>query len=262
MNTKALPDELRRYKRQIIMPQIGERGQRRLLASTIAIIGLGALGSVIATSFVRLGIGKVKVVDRDHVELDNLHRQILYDEKDLAAGLPKATAAAEKLRKMNSQVKIEPIVAHAGPDNIENIITDVDLVLDGTDNFETRFLINDACVKHALPWIYGGVIATTGMCMVIIPFKSACFRCLMPQKPPAQSIPTTATHGVLINTVSIIASLQVMEGLKILLQREEDLIQKLVQIDVWRGSWTLLEIGRVENDCPCCGHKKFEFLAR
>ena len=147
---------MERYSRQILVPEIGATGQERLLASSVAVVGCGALGTVIAGTLVRAGVGKVRIIDRDYIELNNLQRQILFDEEDIAKGLPKAIAASEKLRRVNSQVEVEPIVADVTPDNVEDMINDVDLVMDGTDNFEVRFLLNDACVKHDVPWVYGG----------------------------------------------------------------------------------------------------------
>jgi len=201
--------ELERYSRQILLSEIGREGQKKLLSSTVAIIGCGALGTVIANSLVRAGVGRVKIVDRDYIEPNNLQRQVLFDEEDIAKGLPKAIAAAEKLRKVNSQVELEPIVADVNPDNIERIIGDVDLVMDGTDNFETRFLINDACVKHDIPWVYGAVIATYGMTMTILPHRTPCFRCFLAEMPVPGSTPTCDMVGVLGPAVNVIASLEV-----------------------------------------------------
>ncbi|MBN1810792.1 MAG: ThiF family adenylyltransferase, partial [Anaerolineae bacterium] len=187
--------ELDRYSRQILLPEIGITGQERLLASSVTVVGCGALGSVIASTLVRAGVGRVKIVDRDYIELNNLQRQMLFDEEDIARGLPKAVAAAEKLRKVNSHVDIEPVVADVNPDNVERLIGDVDLVMDGTDNFEIRFLLNDACVKHDVPWVYGGVIATYGMMRVIIPHRGPCFRCMLTEIPTPGSTPTCDTVG-------------------------------------------------------------------
>jgi len=252
--------ELERYSRQILLSEIGRKGQEKLLSSAVAIIGCGALGTVIANSLVRAGVGRVRIVDRDYIEPNNLQRQVLFDEEDIAKGLPKAIAAAEKLRKVNSQVELEPIVADVNPDNIERIIGDVDLVMDGTDNFETRFLINDACVKHDIPWVYGAVIATYGMTMTILPHRTPCFRCFLAEMPVPGSTPTCDMVGVLSPAVNVIASLEVTEGLKILMGKEEELYGRLLYVDVWTGNLEQLELGKGDDPCPTCDLGQFEFL--
>ncbi|MBA3063007.1 MAG: NAD(P)H-binding protein, partial [Atribacteria sp.] len=170
-----------RYSRQVILPNIGEEGQKTLLKSKIAIIGCGALGTVVANNLVRAGVGKISIIDRDFVELNNLQRQILFDEDDI--GIPKAVAAAEKLKRVNSDVEIEAMVKDLNHMNAEKIMSDVDLVLDGTDNMQTRFLINDVCVKSKIPWIYTAAVGTYGMMMTIVPGRTPCFRCFLPDVP-------------------------------------------------------------------------------
>ena len=249
-----------RYSRQTLLPEIGIAGQGRLLASSVAVVGCGALGTVIASTLVRAGVGRVRIVDRDYIEMNNLQRQILFDEEDIAMGLPKAVAAAEKLRKVNSQVEVEPVVADVNPDNVERLIEDVDLVLDGTDNFEVRFLLNDACVKHNLPWVYTGVVSTYGMTMAIIPHRTACFRCLVTDMPVPGSTPTCDTVGVLSPAVNIIASLGIVEGLKILIGKEEELHGRLLYVDAWNGSLERMKVARGDGACPACDLGQFEFL--
>jgi len=244
----------------MLLPQVGEAGQEKLLAASAAVIGCGALGTVVASSLVRAGVGRVKIVDRDYIELNNLQRQILFDEEDIARGLPKTIAAAEKLRKVNSQVRIQPIVADVNPDNVEEIIGDVDLVLDGTDNFETRFLINDACVKHGIPWVYGAVLATYGMTMTIIPHRTPCFRCFLAEMPVPGSTPTCDTVGVLGPAVNIVASLEVIEGLKLLMVREEELHGRLIYVDAWASTLERMELEKRDKPCPACDLGQFEFL--
>lgn len=251
---------LNRYSRQILLPEIGAAGQERLLSSAVAVVGCGALGSVIASTLVRAGVGRVRIIDRDYIELNNLQRQMLFDEEDIARGLPKAIAAAEKLRKVNSQVTVEPVVADVNPDNVERLIGDVALVLDGTDNFETRFLLNDACVKHNVPWVYGAVLATYGMTSVIMPQRTPCFRCFLADVPPPGSTPTCDTAGVLGTAVNVVASLEVTEGLKILLGKTEALCGGLLYVDVWAGTWERLEVGKRGEPCPACDERRFEFL--
>ncbi|MBL7065695.1 MAG: ThiF family adenylyltransferase [Anaerolineae bacterium] len=252
--------ELDRYSRQILLPEIGTAGQERLLASSVAVVGCGALGTVISSTLVRAGVGRVRIIDRDYIELNNLQRQILFDEEDIARGLPKAIAAAEKLKKVNSQVKVEPVVADVNPDNVERLIGDVDLILDGTDNFETRLLINDACVKHTIPWIYGAVISTYGMTMSIIPHQTPCFRCFLPEMPLPGSTPTCDTVGVLGAAVGVIASLEVAQALKFLTHPEEPLQSKLIYLDVWTGTWEEMQMRKNKTACPTCDLGQYEFL--
>jgi len=253
-------NDLGRYSRQTLLSEIGTDGQKRLLASSVAIIGCGALGTVIADGLVRAGVGKVRIVDRDTIELNNLQRQVLFDEEDIAKGLPKAVAAVEKLKKVNSQVKLEPVVADVNPDNVERLTSDVDLVLDGTDNFEVRYLVNDACVKHDVPWVYAAVIATYGMTMAIIPHRTPCFRCFLPQMPLPGSTPTCDTVGVLGSAVNVIASLALTEGFKIVIGKSEELHGKLIYADVWEGTAKQLDVTQGNAVCPTCGQGKFEFL--
>lgn len=251
---------LERYARQATLGEIGEEGQRRLLASTAAIVGCGALGTHVADGLVRAGVGHIRVIDRDFVELSNLQRQVLFDEQDVASGLPKAAAAAEKLRRINSQVQVEPVVTDVNPDNVEALLRDVDLVLDGTDNFETRLLINDACVKHEIPWIYGGVIATYGMTMTIIPHQTPCFRCLLNELPAPGSTPTCDTAGVLGSAAAVIAALEVTEGLKLLTGQRAALRKELLYLDVWHGDTQRLTLGKGEAPCPACDQGRYEYL--
>jgi adenylyltransferase/sulfurtransferase len=252
--------DLDRYSRQTLLPEVGVAGQERLLASSVAVVGCGALGTVIASTLVRAGVGRVRIIDRHYIELNNLQRQIVFDEEDIARGLPKAIAAAEKLRKVNSQIEVEPIVADVNPDNAERLISDVDLILDGTDNFEVRFLINDVCVKHGVPWVYGGVIATYGMVRAIVPHRTPCFRCSLAEMPVPGSTPTCDTVGVLSSAVNVIASLEVVAGLKILLGKEDELQSELLYADVWAGTLERLEVEKGDDTCPTCDLGRFEFL--
>ena len=252
--------DLERYARQLILSEIGVEGQRRLLASTAVVIGCGALGTHIANGIVRAGVGRVRVVDRDFIELNNLQRQLLFDEEDIAQGLPKAVAAANKLRRINSQVQVEAVVTDVTPDNVEQLVGDADLVLDGTDNFETRLLLNDACVKLDIPWIYGGVVATYGMMMTIIPHQTPCFRCFLNELPAPGSTPTCDMVGVLGTAAAIVAGLEVTEGLKLLTGQEQALHRRLIYFDAWAGSLERLEMGKGETPCPACDLGQYEFL--
>lgn len=249
-----------RYARQMILPEVGREAQERLAGARTAVIGCGALGTVVCNHLVRAGVGYVRIIDRDYIELNNLQRQILFDEDDIAQGLPKAVAAAAKLRRVNSQVTVEPLVTDINPRNVEEMIRDVDLVLDGTDNFETRFLVNDACIKHRIPWIYAGVISTYGMTMAIIPHRTPCLRCLMAEMPPAGSTPTCDTVGVLSTAVDIVASLEVTEGLKWLMGREEEMHKQLIFINAWTVELQRLSVNKRAGACPVCEKGRFDFL--
>jgi adenylyltransferase/sulfurtransferase len=202
----------------------------------------------------------VRIVDRDFVELNNLQRQVLFDEDDIAQGLPKAIAAAQKLRRINSQVQVEPIVADVNPDNVERLVGDAHIVLDGTDNFETRLLLNDACVKLDIPWIYGGVIATYGMTMAIIPHETPCFRCFLGELPAPGTTPTCDTVGVLGPAAIVIAALEVTEAIKLLTGQVEALHRRLLYLDVWNGELERLTVGKGDAPCPTCDLGQFEFL--
>jgi adenylyltransferase/sulfurtransferase len=184
-----------RYVRQIIFSPFGEQGQERLLAARAVLVGCGANGTVIANTLARAGVGKLTIVDRDFVELNNLQRQVLFDEEDIARGTPKAIAAAEKLKRVNSSIAVEGIVADVNAENIEDLIRDSNIVLDGTDNFETRFLINDACVKNSIAWVYGGAVASYGMSMTIVLRETACLRCVFHSEPEPGTLPTCDTAG-------------------------------------------------------------------
>lgn len=259
MESKNDRFSLFRYNRQMLFEELGEKGQRKLLDSSVVITGCGGLGTCIANTLVRAGIGRIKIIDRDTVDLDNLHRQILYDEEDVKQGQPKTIIAAEKLRKANSRVNIEPVVANINADNIENLIKGANLVLDATDNFETRMLLNDACIKLGISWIYAGVLAASGTTFTIIPDETPCLRCFISDLPPDGDIPGCETFGVLPTAVNIIASIEVTEALKLLTGKKEALLRKLINVDVWSGTWDLFEIEKQDN-CPCCGLKHFDFL--
>jgi molybdopterin-synthase adenylyltransferase len=249
-----------RYSKQILMPEIGEKGQERLSKSSVLIAGCGALGSVIANSMVRAGAGFVRIIDRDFIELDNLPRQVLFDEEDIKKGLPKAVAAAEKLRLVNSEIKIEPVVADLTSENIEQLMKGMDIAIDGTDNFETRFLINDASVKLGIPWVYGGVVSTSGMSYAIIPGKTPCFKCFIGQMPAPGSTPTCDTVGVLGMAVNIIASIESVEAIKILIGDFDSLIKKLIVVDPWYGTWKLIDLKKRDIRCSVCDDRQFDFL--
>jgi molybdopterin-synthase adenylyltransferase len=249
-----------RYSRQIIFEGVGEEGQRRLLASRAALVGCGALGTVMANVLVRAGVGYLRIVDRDYVERSNLQRQLLFDDRDADEGAPKAVAAAERLSRANPDVTLEPIVADLGPDNAERLVRDVHLVLDGTDNFDCRYLINDVCVKVGLPWVYAAAIASYGVMMPIVPGDTVCLRCVFPQPPPAGAVDTCDTAGVLGTAPGVIGNLAATEAIKLLLGASGQLARGLLWMDVWHNTVERTPLGGPVPDCPTCQHRRFEFL--
>jgi len=254
---------LDRYHRQYLLPQIGKEGQEQLTRSRAVVLGCGALGTHLASHLARAGVGFIRIVDRDFVELNNLQRQILFDEEDVRQNLPKAEAAKQKLERVNSAITIEAHVADVNYTNVETLINKVDLVVDGMDNFETRFLINDACVKQNIPWIYGGCIGTQGISMTILPGKTPCLRCVFESAPPPELSPTCDTAGVLGPAVAIIAALQATEALKYLSGNLEALDPNLFSFDTWtRHAQTLRVEGmRDKVDCPTCKHGQYDYLS-
>ncbi len=253
---------LERYSRQVLFDGIGEQGQRKLLASRAVVIGCGALGAIHIETLARAGVGALRVIDRDVVELSNLHRQILYTEDDARRELPKAVAAAARVREINSDVDVEGIVQDIDPLTVERAIRDADVVLDATDNFETRYLVNDAAAKLGIPWIYGAVVGGGGLTMTIRPGATACLRCLFETMPPPGSSPTCDTAGVAMPAVAVIASIQAAEAIKLLAGREELLHGGLMQFDVWanRFSRVALDGLREKANCPVCTRGEYEYL--
>src|SRR5215469_10581515 len=249
---------LDRYSRQTLFAPIGKEGQERLGSSSAAIIGCGALGTALANNLCRAGIGRLVIADRDYIELNNLQRQILFDEDDITRRLPKAVAAAEKLRRINSGVSIEALVEDINTDGIESLVRDVDLVLDATDNFETRYLLNDVCIKYNRPWIYSAVIASYGVTMNILPGDTPCLRCIFPDMPQPGTSPTCDTAGVLNGIVGAITGVASTEALKILLKSDK-VSREMFWMDVWENTSERIELPR-QPDCPACGQHRYEFL--
>ena len=247
-----------RYSRQTLFKPIGKEGQERLRASSVALIGCGALGSTLANNLCRAGVGRLVIADRDYVEINNLQRQILFDEDDITRRLPKAIAAAEKLRRINSEVTIEALVEDINADGIEALVQDVDLVLDATDNFATRYLLNDVCVKHGRPWIYSGVIASYGVTLNILPGETPCLRCIYPDMPLPGTTATCDTAGILNGIVGAITGVASTEALKILLKSDK-VSRDMFWIDVWENTSERIELPR-DPDCPACGQHQYEFL--
>jgi molybdopterin-synthase adenylyltransferase len=241
---------------------LGVSGQQELLASRALVVGCGALGSVIANTLARAGVGHLRIVDRDFLELNNLQRQVLYDEDDVASGLPKAIAAGNRLAKINSEIEIEPIVADVDHTNIERLLDGVDCLLDGTDNFETRFLLNDATVKLKIPWIYGGCLGAEGQTLTILPGQTPCLRCLMPEPPPPGSTPTCDSAGILATIIGVVGSLEANEALKILSGHPEAISRTWTIFDLWDSTVRQIKLDTARAaDCPCCGQREFPWLA-
>ena len=253
---------LDRYVRQMRYSPIGEAGQRRLAAARALVCGCGALGSMLANWLVRAGVGRVRIVDRDYVELSNLQRQTLFDERDAASGAPKAVAAAEKLALINSQVTVEPVVADVNSDNIAALCEGVDTIVDGLDNFETRFLLNDAAVSLGIPWVYGGCLGAEGQTMTILPGETACLRCLMPECPAPGSTPTCDTAGVVGPAIGLVASIQALEAIKILSGDRAAVSRNLLVVDLWQNQFRTIDVSqlRAQVDCPTCKQHEFSWL--
>lgn len=252
---------MERYAKQILFNDIGREGQEKLKNSKVVIIGCGALGTVISNNLARSGVGYIKIVDRDYIELSNLQRQLLFDEEDIGKALPKSIAAKRKLEKINSDIEIESEVVDLNSKNIEKICRDMDLILDATDNFDTRYLINDISLKLNIPWIYGGVMGSMGMVSPIIPGKTPCFRCFMPQPPAPGSVETCDTVGVLNGITSIIGSFQSTEALKILTSNTEKLIKGILYVNIWDNDFEFINPSKKSN-CKACSYNEYEFLKR
>jgi adenylyltransferase/sulfurtransferase len=253
---------LERYARQTVFPGIGPEGQARLQKSRVVLVGCGALGTVIANVLARAGVGFLRIVDRDYVELSNLQRQVLFDEEDALEGAPKAVAAVAKLQRINSDVAYEAMVSDVGPDNAERLVRDVDLVLDGADNLEVRYVLNDVSVKLGTPWIYAAAVASYGVVMPILPGETPCLRCLFPDPPAAGSVDTCDTAGVLGPMPGIIANLAAAEAIKLLVGAREQLSRGLLWIDCWYNTVQRTPVEEPVPDCPTCQQRRFEFLER
>ncbi|WML38750.1 ThiF family adenylyltransferase [Neobacillus sp. OS1-2] len=251
---------LERYSRQVLFQGIGVEGQEKLLKSRVAVVGAGALGTVIANHLVRSGVGFIRLIDRDLVELSNLQRQTLFDEEDARLHLPKAVAAQNRLKKINSTVTVEAVIADLNLENAEELLAGVDVIVDGTDNFQTRFLINDVAVKRGTPWVHGAAVSSRGMFAVIKPGVTPCYRCLFPYVPTGTG-ETCDTVGVLSPLTDIIGSFQAMETIKLIVGAETTL--NLEQIDIWDVSSMQMDISQGRNpECPACVKRQFDYLDR
>ena len=249
-----------RYSRQLLFSGIGAEGQGRLAIARVAIVGCGATGSALASLLARAGVGTIRIIDRDYVELSNLHRQSLFDESDANESLPKAIAAARKIAAFNFQIVIEPHVADLTPSNIAGLLEDTHLILDGTDNFETRYLINDFAVQKSLPWIYTAAVGSYGVTMNIIPGKTACLACIFPE-PPRGMLETCETVGVLNTAVNWAASVAATEAIKLLVRAEERLRRTLLSFDLWSNQHAEVAAAHPRVGCRACVERNFLHLA-
>ncbi len=247
-----------RYSRQTLFHPIGKDGQEQLKHAKVAIIGCGALGTALANNLCRAGVGHLVIADRDYIELNNLQRQILFDEDDIAHHLPKAAAAVQRLQRVNSETDLQARVEDINFESIEALVKEADLLLDATDNFETRYLLNDACIKHQRPWIYSGVVASYGVTMNILPGQTPCLRCVFPEMPGPGTTPTCDTAGVLNGIVAIMTGFATTEALKILLKSEK-VSTEMLWIDAWENTSERLALPR-DPLCPTCGQHTYEFL--
>lgn len=283
-----LSEEFGRYHRQMLLPGVGRAGQERLARSHAVVVGCGALGTVAAEQLARAGVGRLTLIDRDVVEWTNLQRQVLFREADAAAGTPKAIAAAARLAEVNSAIELRPRVADVNPRTVEELCAGADVVVDGTDNFQTRYLLNDACVKHGWPLVYGGVVGTVGMTMTVVGevagrgdgasgewgvearsgpersdrgIRTCCLRCVFPEMPEPGAAATCDTAGVLGPMVGVVASIQAAEAMKVLLGRFDLLRPVLSQFDIWNNVRRTIDLTTIDRSgCVCCGRRRFEFL--
>lgn len=248
-----------RYSRQTRFAGLGEQGQALLAKARVAIVGCGALGSVQAELLARAGVGMIRIIDRDYIERSNLQRQLLFDEQDADSGVPKAMAAADRLAAINSDIAVEPVVADLVAPNAEDLLGEVQLILDGTDNFETRYLINDFAISRGIPWIYGAAVGSYGLTMPVIPGRTCCLKCRMPV-PPSGIQPTCETAGVLGPVTAVIGALQVADALKILSGHCDELAARITVIDVWSGDVQQIPQPAANPECKACGHHQFPHL--
>ena len=253
-----MPDD--RYIRQTRVAGFGSEGQTRLAEACVAIVGLGALGSRVAEDLGRSGVGKLRLIDRDWIELSNLHRQHLYDERDAANEEPKALASAARLAAINSEIELEPELRDLGPENCDELLADVDLVVDGTDNFQTRYVLNDYCVREGKPWIYGACVASQAMAAAFLPGR-ACLRCIFPEAPPASSTQTCETAGILPSAAAQATAWQSMLALRTLARPDDPPKPALLSADVLSGESRSMQLPETpSSSCTSCNDRRFEAL--
>lgn len=252
--------ESERYSRQVLFAGIGQEGQRKLLAAHVAIVGCGATGAAVAGMLARAGIGTLTLIDRDYVEWSNLQRQVLFEEQDAADGLPKAEAARRRILSFNSRTQVNSHVADLIPANIHTILADAQIVLDATDNFETRYLLNDYAIEQSKPWIYAGAVGSYAVTMNVLPGKTACLACIFPE-PPGGTVETCDTSGILSAAVSLAASLQAAEAMKWIVGAHDAMRSTLLGFDVWSNQQSEVNTSRAREGCTVCGQRKFAHLA-
>ncbi len=250
-----------RYSRQVLYRQIGRAGQERLRTARIAIVGIGALGTVEATILARAGVGTLRLIDRDFVELSNLQRQVLFDEQDARTAMPKAAAAKRHLSAANSTITIDDRSTEVNAATIESLLTDVDVVVDGADNFEVRYLVNDFCVRAKKPWVYAAAVGTTGLLMPILPGTTPCLRCVFEEPPPAGTAATCDTSGVLGSTTATVGALAALEAIKFATGRIDSIRRGLLELELWDNEIRDVGLAGPRDDCPCCAHRNFPFLS-
>lgn len=248
-----------RYSRQVLFTPIGTEGQKRLATARIAIVGCGATGSALASLLSRAGVGYLRLIDRDYVEPSNLQRQVLFDEADAAGSLPKAIAAAGKIRSFNSEIQVEPHAADLTPENVADLLSDLDLMLDGTDNFETRYLINDFAVSRHIPWIYAAAVASYAVTMTILPGETACLACIFPDSPKG-TVETCDTSGILNSAVNLVASIASSEAIKLLVGARDKVRRTLLSFDVWSNDHAEISTARPQTGCRTCDEQQFIHL--
>ena len=249
-----------RYSRQVLFAGIGPEGQKHLQESAVAVVGCGATGSALAALLARAGVGRLRIIDRDYVEPSNLQRQSLFEEADAAESLPKAIAAARRIRAFNSEILVDPQVADLAPSNIEELLAGVQLILDGTDNFETRYLLNDFSVKNGLPWIYSAAVGSYGVAMNILPGETACLACVFPA-PPQGTVETCDTSGILNSVVNQVASISATEALKFLVGARDRMRRTLLSFDAWLNDRSEISAAKPRPDCQVCARREFLHLA-
>jgi molybdopterin/thiamine biosynthesis adenylyltransferase len=262
MTAREAPPFTGRYSRQELFAGIGPEGQARIRAARVVVVGCGALGSALAEMMTRAGVGRLTLVDRDYVEESNLQRQSLFDEEDAARGMPKAVAAEAKLRRINSDVNVRGVVADLSTENADELLKGADIVLDGTDNFEARFLVNDVCVREGIPWVYGACVGAYGLALLVRPRVSPCLRCVLEEMPAPGSGPTCDTAGVVAPIVHVVAGIQAGEALKVLAARTESLLPGVVTVDLWQGLFEVMDLRGRAPWCPACTEGRYDYAVK
>jgi adenylyltransferase/sulfurtransferase len=257
-----MPDvDADRYSRQTRFASLGPDGQAKLLAARIAVVGCGALGSVVAMTLARAGVGFLRLIDRDVPEISNLPRQVLFDEADVAAGLPKAVAAARQLGRINSQISIEPIVADLMAMNVAELLGGIDVIVDGTDNFEARFLVNEFACRHGVPWVHGGAIGAEGRVMTVVPGRTACLRCLIPEPPAPGSLATCDTAGIIGPAALVVGAVEAAEAMKLVVGSGDKAGNRLLVCDLWENIWRTVDVSSLATvGCPTCRGGDYPWL--